>query len=48
MARNGQMVDAADLAVFFWNGASKWTADGIKKARTKGIPVEGVQHNVGG
>ncbi len=37
------MIDAADHAVFFWDGASKGTADGIKKAEAKGIPVEVVR-----
>ncbi len=43
MARNGQMIDAADHAVFFWDGASTGTADGIEKAQAKGIPVEMVR-----
>ena len=47
MVRNGQMVDAANLAVFFWDGESKGTADGIKKAGEKGIPVEVVRYAPG-
>lgn len=47
MVRSGQMVDAADLAVFFWDGASKGTANGIRKARAKGISVEVVSYSGG-
>ena len=44
MVRNGVMVDVADHAVFFWDGESKGTADGIKKAQKRGIPVEVVRY----
>ena len=43
MIRNGHMVDVSDHAVFFWDGESRGTADGIKKAQAKGIPVEVVR-----
>lgn len=42
--RNGEMVAASDMAVFFWDGASKGTADGIAKAKAKGIPAEVVTY----
>ena len=45
--RNGTMVEVSQLAVFFWDGASKGTADGIRKARAKGIPVEVVRFGEG-
>jgi hypothetical protein len=38
--RNAQLIDAAEHAVFFWDGKSKGTADAIGKAEAKGIPVE--------
>lgn len=38
--RNAQLIDAADQAVFFWDGKSKGAADAIETAEAKGIPVE--------
>ncbi len=35
MVRDGQMIAVADHAVFFWDGASTGTADGIAKAEAK-------------
>lgn len=37
--RNGQIIEACDQVVAFWDGASKGTKDAIAKARTKGRPV---------
>lgn len=45
--RNTQMIEAANHAVFFWNGKSKGTADAIEKAEGKGIPVEVVRFPIG-
>jgi len=41
--RNTQMIDAADQAVFFWDGKNKGIAELIEKAEAKGIPVEVVR-----
>lgn len=42
-ARNQEMVDFADAAVFFWDGESPGTKDCIGRARKKGIPVRVVR-----
>jgi hypothetical protein len=39
MVRNEQIVDHADQIVAFWDGQSPGTADTIRKARRKGLPV---------
>jgi hypothetical protein len=44
VVRNAEMVMIADVAVFFWDGSSPGTADGIRKARARGIPVEVVTY----
>ena len=38
--RNQKIVDSADRVVAFWDGHSRGTADTIKRARAKGIPIE--------
>jgi hypothetical protein len=43
--RNTRMVEAADCAVFFWDGKSKAVAELIEKAEARGIPVEVVRFN---
>ena len=41
--RANQLIESADQAVFFWDGASKAVAELIEKAEDKGIPVEVVR-----
>ena|ERR1700722_254124 len=38
--RNQQMVDAADAAIFFWDGVSRGTSDCISRCKKKGIGFE--------
>lgn len=38
--RNTRLVEAADCALFFWDGKSKAVAELIEKAEARGIPVE--------
>lgn len=40
LARNSQIVEAADEVIAFWDGKSRGTLDTIRKARAKGIPVK--------
>ena len=44
--RNRQLIEAADHAVFFWDGKSNGTTDGIAKAEAKGIIVDGAVRQV--
>ncbi|BBI30159.1 DUF2493 domain-containing protein [Acanthamoeba castellanii medusavirus] len=37
--RNGQIVDAADMLVAFWDGKSPGTRNSVQRAEKKGIPV---------
>jgi hypothetical protein len=37
--RNQTMVDYADAALFLWDGHSRGTADCIRRAKRKGIPI---------
>lgn len=37
--RNQQMVDVADMLIAVWDGKSRGTADTIRRAKKKGIPV---------
>lgn len=46
--RNRRLIEAADVAVFFWDGASRGTADAIGRAKARGIPVEIVVYPAGG
>jgi len=46
--RNTQMIEAADHAVFFWDGKNKGIAEAIERAEAKGIPVEVVRFPVRG
>ena len=43
LIRNTQMIEAADHAVFFWDGQSKGTAEAVEKAEARSIPVEVVR-----
>jgi hypothetical protein len=38
--RNAQLIDAADCAVFFWDGKNKNVGEAIERAEAKGIPVQ--------
>ena len=40
MIRNSAIVEACDLLVAFWRGASRGTADSVGKARRAGKPFE--------
>jgi hypothetical protein len=37
--RNQKIIDQAEILVAFWDGKSRGTADSIRRARAKGIPV---------
>jgi hypothetical protein len=39
MIRNGQIIEAADSVVAFWNGGSSGTANSIERAKRAGKPV---------
>lgn len=39
IARNREIIEAAEMVVVFWDGKSKGTASSLALARTKGIPV---------
>jgi len=43
--RNTQMIEAADSAIFFWDGKNKGVAEMIEKAEAKGIPAAVVRFN---
>ena len=38
--RNDTMLDLADRVIAFWDGKSRGTRSVIRKAKTRGIPVE--------
>ena len=40
VVRNQKIVDSVDRVVAFWDGHSRGTADTIKRAKVRGIPVE--------
>lgn len=46
--RAAQLIEAADCAVFLWDGKSKAVAELIEKAEAKGIPVELVRFDARG
>lgn len=42
--RNSDIIETAEVVVAFWDQISKGTADGIAKARKRGIPVHVVHY----
>ena len=44
MIRNGVIVDVSDHTLFFWDGVTRGTADGIKKSEKRRIPAEVVRY----
>ena len=38
--RNQYIIDQADYLIAFWDGFSKGTADDLKRAKKKGIPIK--------
>lgn len=42
--RNGEMADYADVAVIFWDGKSRGSADMARKMQAKGKPVKVVRY----
>ena len=45
--RNTRMALKADIAIIFWDGASKGSYDMINKCKKKGIPFRVVEYNEG-
>lgn len=39
MIRNQEMIDDADELIAFWDGVSRGTADVVRRAEKKGIPI---------
>jgi hypothetical protein len=44
MLRNSDIIESADAVVAFWDGRSKGTADSIRKAGLRGLPVHVVRY----
>ena len=46
MIRNKDIVDASDLVIAFWDGASRGTKHTIEYSKKKGVPVKVIRYDI--